>query len=125
MSRRAFSWSMTTPSSARVLRLSLEEQGLVVLDAPDAEQALQRIHRDRPGPGTPRSQFTRPRWPGGAAGVPAESSVPVIVVTARADVVDEIRGLELGADDYLSKPFRLPEVAARIRAVLRRAPGPR
>jgi DNA-binding response OmpR family regulator len=113
------------PVVREVLRLSLEEQGLVVLDAPDAEQALQRIHRDRPD--LVLLDLNLPDRDGLAVlqELRLESSVPVIVVTARADEVDEIRGLELGADDYLSKPFRLPEVAARIRAVLRRAPGPR
>ena len=50
-----------------------------------------------------------------------KSTTPVLVVTARADEVDRIVGLELGADDYLSKPFNPRELAARIRAILRRA----
>jgi DNA-binding response OmpR family regulator len=50
--------------------------------------------------------------------------VPVIMLTARGEEVDRVRGLELGADDYLAKPFGLRELLARIRAVLRR-PGPR
>ena len=108
-----------------VLRLSLEEQGLVVLEAPDAQQGLQRIRRDRPD--LVLLDLNLPDRDGLAVlrDVRRESSVPVIVVTARAAVGDEIRGLDLGADDYVSKPFSLPEVAARIRTVLRRAPGPR
>ena len=51
------------------------------------------------------------------------SEVPIIMVTARADEADRIVGLELGADDYVTKPFSAREVAARIRAVLRRADG--
>ncbi|HEU5323865.1 MAG TPA: response regulator, partial [Methylomirabilota bacterium] len=50
--------------------------------------------------------------------------VPVIMLTARGDEVDRVRGLELGADDYVAKPFSLRELLARVRAVLRR-PGPR
>jgi DNA-binding response OmpR family regulator len=50
--------------------------------------------------------------------------VPVIMLTARGEEVDRVRGLELGADDYVAKPFSLRELLARIRAVLRR-PGPR
>lgn len=51
----------------------------------------------------------------------ARSSVPIIMVTARGDETDRIVGLELGADDYIPKPFSRPELLARIRAVLRRA----
>jgi DNA-binding response OmpR family regulator len=52
-----------------------------------------------------------------------ESNVPVIMLTARDDDVDKIVGLELGADDYLTKPFNPRELVARVRAVLRRAQG--
>ena len=53
------------------------------------------------------------------------SEVPIIVVTARGDEVDRVVGLELGADDYVVKPFGLRELVARIRAVARRAPAAR
>ena len=53
----------------------------------------------------------------------ARSRVPVIMLTARGDEADRVLGLELGADDYLPKPFGRPELLARIRAVLRRAQG--
>jgi DNA-binding response OmpR family regulator len=52
----------------------------------------------------------------------ALSDVPVVMVTARADEDAVVRGLELGADDYLTKPFSPRELVARVRAVLRRAP---
>jgi two-component system response regulator MtrA len=52
------------------------------------------------------------------------SRVPVVMLTARTDLVDVIVGLESGADDYVKKPFELPELLARLRAVLRRAAGP-
>src|SRR5262245_13400368 len=48
-------------------------------------------------------------------------SLPVVMLTAKADVVDRVVGLELGADDYVSKPFAIQELLARVRAVLRRA----
>jgi DNA-binding response OmpR family regulator len=54
--------------------------------------------------------------------VRAESRIPVLMLTARGDDVDRIVGLEIGADDYLPKPFNPRELAARIRAILRRAP---
>ena len=55
----------------------------------------------------------------------ARSDVPIIVVTARGEEVDRVVGLELGADDYVVKPFGLRELLARIRAVMRRAAGRR
>jgi two-component system response regulator CpxR len=53
----------------------------------------------------------------------AESRIPVLMLTARGDDLDRILGLEIGADDYLPKPFNPRELAARIRAILRRAKG--
>ncbi len=77
------------------------EAGVVVLDVmlPDMDgfEVLRRIRR--------------------------ESSVPVLMLTARGDEVDRIVGLEIGADDYLPKPFNPRELAARLRAILRRAGG--
>lgn len=58
-----------------------------------------------------------------AAGIRARSSVPIVMVTGKGDVIDKIVGLEMGADDYISKPFHLREVLARIHSVLRRAAG--
>jgi DNA-binding response OmpR family regulator len=54
----------------------------------------------------------------------ASSQVPIVMLTARSDTVDVVVGLELGADDYITKPFELPELVARVRAVLRRAAVP-
>ena len=55
----------------------------------------------------------RKRWPG----------LPVLILTARDSVDDRVRGLDAGADDYLTKPFEIPELVARIRAITRRASG--
>ena len=52
------------------------------------------------------------------------SRVPIVMLTARTDLIDVVVGLESGADDYVKKPFELPELIARLRAVLRRAAGP-
>ena len=57
-------------------------------------------------------------------GVIAGRHLPVIILTGRTEEYERVVGLELGADDYIVKPFSLPELAARIRAVLRRAPSP-
>jgi DNA-binding response OmpR family regulator len=54
----------------------------------------------------------------------SDGSLPVIMLTARDDEVDRVRGLELGADDYITKPFSPRELVARVRAVLRRTEGP-
>ena len=54
----------------------------------------------------------------------ARSSVPIIMVTAKGTEIDTVVGLEVGADDYVSKPYRLRELVARMRAVLRRTPAP-
>ena len=53
----------------------------------------------------------------------AQSSVPIIMVTAKGTEIDTVVGLEVGADDYVAKPYRLRELVARMRAVLRRTPG--
>jgi DNA-binding response OmpR family regulator len=53
-----------------------------------------------------------------------ESRVPIVMLTARTDTIDIVVGLESGADDYVTKPFEMPELVARIRAVLRRASAP-
>ena len=53
------------------------------------------------------------------------TQVPIIMVTAKGAEIDTVVGLEVGADDYVTKPYRLRELVARIRAVLRRAPGDR
>ncbi len=55
----------------------------------------------------------------------AQSSVPIIMLTARDDELDKVLGLELGADDYITKPFSIREFRSRVRALLRRASGPR
>jgi DNA-binding response OmpR family regulator len=55
----------------------------------------------------------------------ATSAVPVVMLTARSDTLDVVVGLESGADDYVTKPFEMPELVARVRAALRRATRPR
>jgi len=52
-------------------------------------------------------------------------TTPILMLTAKGQVVDKVVGLKLGADDYLTKPFEFPELFARVRALVRRGPGPR
>ena len=101
----------------------LERQGMRVTGARDAKEArrlwpLGRYHLvvlDLMLPG--ESGLDLARW------LRAEAAVPIVMLTAMAEETDRIVGLELGADDYLGKPFNPRELLARIRAVLRRASG--
>ena len=101
------------------LNLELEDYG--VLRASDGRQALERIERHHPD--LVLLDVMMPRMSGFAVchKVRAYSTVPIIIITARGQEQDKIRGLDLGADDYLIKPFSVGELLARVRAVLRRA----
>lgn len=98
----------------------LSEQGYKVLTASDGNQALIVSRRERPDlilldvmmPGLDGLSFMR--------SFRQESNTPIILVTARIEETDKVVGLELGADDYVTKPFSMKELHARIRAVLRR-----
>ena len=103
----------------------LRREGYQTLEAGDGDAARELIERDPPAlvildvmlPGT--DGFELCRW------VRARSDLPVILLTARGEETDRIVGLELGADDYVTKPFSPRELAARVRTVLRRvAPRP-
>jgi DNA-binding response OmpR family regulator len=103
----------------------LEREGYRTLEADDGEVARELIERERPSlvvldlmlPGTDGLALCR--W------IRSHSELPVIMLTARGEEVDRIVGLELGADDYVTKPFSPRELAARVRTVLRRArPAP-
>jgi two-component system phosphate regulon response regulator OmpR len=105
-----------------MLRAYLEGQGLVVTTMGTAEEMLVRIHRLRPDliildvtlPGQSGLEACRALRDAG-------DRVPIILLTALVEEVDRVLGLEMGADDYLGKPFSARELLARIRAVLRRA----
>ncbi|MGD2042632.1 MAG: response regulator transcription factor [Acidimicrobiia bacterium] len=103
------------------LRLALLDEGFAVEDVPDAETALNRL--SVVGPDLVLVDIMLP----GASGldlcrsIRQASHVPIIVVTARDDSHDVVAGLEAGADDYVTKPFVTKELAARIRALLRRS----
>jgi DNA-binding response OmpR family regulator len=104
-----------------LLRAYLEEAGYRVVTAADGRQALFSARHEKPDlvildlmmPEMDGWEFTR-RYR-------QESDAPVIMLTARIEDVDKIVGLELGADDYVTKPFSPREVVARVRAVLRRS----
>jgi two-component system alkaline phosphatase synthesis response regulator PhoP len=108
------------PRIVELARDYLEHAGYRVLTAADGETALAAVDRDRPDlvvldlglPEVDGLEVTRR--------VRRTSRVPIVMLTARDDELDRILGLELGADDYLTKPFSPRELVARVRAVLRR-----
>jgi two-component system alkaline phosphatase synthesis response regulator PhoP len=110
----------------RLLRAYLEQAGYQVLAAYDGETALHVLRRE--GPDLAILDLMLPDRDGWDVtrimrGDPALVGIPIIMLTARVEDHDKITGLELGADDYVAKPFNPREVVARVRAVLRRTHG--
>lgn len=107
----------------QVVRGYLEQAGFGVVAAHDGQQALTLFRRERPN--LVILDLNLPVIDGldVARTLRRESSVPVIMLTARVEEADRLIGLELGADDYIVKPFSPREVVARVRAVLRRVEG--
>jgi len=112
-------------SVRRLLEEYLTEHGYRVITAPDGQSALYTARRDEPDlvlldimmPKMDGYQFLRQYR--------QERQTPVIIITAREEETDAVLGLDLGADDYIIKPYRMRELVSRVRAVLRRAEGPR
>lgn len=105
-------------------RLYLEREGFRVESAADGEHALERIKSLSPA--LVVLDIMLPKLDGFEVcrRVRGESDVPILMLTARDEDVDKIVGLELGADDYLTKPFNPRELVARVKAILRRADRP-
>jgi DNA-binding response OmpR family regulator len=106
---------------AETVKYNLEREGYTVLHAADGVLALEMARREHPD--ILVLDIMLPRLDGFSVCrmLRKESSVPVIMLTARQDEYDRIAGLEMGADDYLPKPFSMGELHARIRAILRRS----
>jgi two-component system phosphate regulon response regulator PhoB len=107
-----------------MLRYNLEREGFAVEEAADGEEALLRIAERRPD--AVLLDWMLPLVSGlevcrQIRRAPATRSLPVIMLTARVEEGDRIRGLDSGADDYVVKPFSPSELVARLRAVIRRA----
>jgi DNA-binding response OmpR family regulator len=108
------------PTLLETLEYSLKRQGYRVYTAADGRVALEVARQERPDalvldvmlPGLDGFEVCRI--------LRREMSVPILMLTARADEVDKIVGLEVGADDYLTKPFSMRELVARVKALLRR-----
>ena len=114
------------PTLRETLAEALEADGFRAVQAGDGRSALERFHADMPD--LVLLDLMLPELSGleVTLQIRAESTVPIVMLTARDAEVDKVVGLELGADDYVTKPFSSRELAARIRAVLRRgepAPG--
>ncbi|MCC7165627.1 MAG: response regulator transcription factor [Anaerolineae bacterium] len=106
-----------------VMRGYLEQAGFGVVTASDGKNALAAFRREKPN--LILLDLNLPEMDGldVARTIRKESNVPIIMVTARMEETDRLVGLELGADDYIVKPFSPREVVARVRAVLRRVEG--
>lgn len=110
----------------RLLRGYLEQAGYQVLVAYDGAMAMHVLRRERPDLAVLDLMLPdRDGWDimRIVRGDPNLAALPIIMLTARVEDQDKIIGLELGADDYVTKPFNPREVVARVRAVLRRAQG--
>jgi two-component system response regulator MtrA len=109
------------PSIREVTALGLEQAGFKVTGAADGREGLARFREG--GFALVVLDVMLPELDGFEVcrAIRAESRVPIVMLSARSDTVDVVVGLELGADDYVTKPFELAELVARARAALRRA----
>ncbi len=109
----------------KLLAYPLEREGYRVVQAWDGEQALERFAAERVD--LVVLDVMLPKLDGleVCKRLRAQSTVPIIMLTARDDELDTVLGLELGADDYITKPFSIREFRSRVRALLRRAATPR
>lgn len=111
------------PSMVELLRYNLESEGFQVTSATDGEEAMLSIEEQKPD--MVLLDWMLPKLSGieicrRLRRNQEFRNLPVIMITARAEETDRVRGLDVGADDYVSKPFSPAELMARIRAVLRR-----
>ncbi len=109
------------PQLLRLMTLNLQFEGYSLLTASDGKQALDLFEQYQPD--LLLLDVMMPKMDGFAvcARIREFSATPIIIITARGQDQDKIQGLDLGADDYLTKPFSVDELLARVRAVLRRA----
>jgi two-component system, OmpR family, response regulator len=108
-------------SVQKLLTFPLEREGFRVLQARDGEEALRRFGQERVD--LVVLDLMLPKLDGleVCRRLRGQSTVPIIMLTARDDELDKVVGLELGADDYITKPFSIREFRSRVRALLRRA----
>ncbi|MBI3058279.1 MAG: response regulator transcription factor, partial [Deltaproteobacteria bacterium] len=111
------------PDIRKLVHYNLAQERFKVLEAEDGEKALKLVQREKPHlivldlmlPGLSGLELCR-----NLRGRPETSQIPILMLTAKAGEADRIVGLEMGADDYLTKPFSPRELVARVKAILRR-----
>ena len=108
---------------AELLQMYLEKEGYAVTVAPDGGQGLAKFRAIKPD--LVLLDVMMPVMDGWAVcrAIRAEAQTPIIMLTAKGELDDKVAGLKQGADDYITKPFEMKEVLARIEAVLRRSSG--
>ncbi|HET6966604.1 MAG TPA: response regulator transcription factor [Acidimicrobiales bacterium] len=112
------------PNIADLIDMYLRRDGHRVISVERGEAGLEAVERERP-----RLVILDVGLPGGMDGfevcrrIRATSAVPVLMLTARGDEIDRVLGFELGADDYVTKPFSPRELASRVKAIIRRSDG--
>jgi DNA-binding response OmpR family regulator len=112
------------PNIADLVEMYLRQEGFRVVQASTGERAIEAVRDQRP-----RMVILDVGLPGGIDGLEVcrtlrrGSDVPILMLTARDDEIDRVLGLELGADDYVTKPFAPRELVARVKAILRRTEG--
>ena len=115
------------PDILELTRFALSQEGFQVDTAATGDEAMASLRRSRPDlvvldlmlPDRPGTEICR-----SIRSTPELAAIPVIMLTARSDEVDRVVGFELGADDYVTKPFSPRELCLRVKAVLRRGEGP-
>jgi two-component system OmpR family response regulator/two-component system alkaline phosphatase synthesis response regulator PhoP len=112
------------PSLQKMLAHALEREGFQVQTVGDGEEALEAFKSYEPH--LIILDIMLPKLDGTEVcrRIRAQSDVPIIMLTAKDDEIDRVVGLELGADDYVTKPFAVRELVARVRAIMRRATVP-
>jgi two-component system response regulator RegX3 len=110
-------------SFVEALQIGLTREGFRVEVAVDGVEAIERFAQVKPDVVLLDVMLPRISGIDVCRQIRAQSSVPIIMVTAKSSEIDTVVGLEVGADDYVTKPYRIRELVARIRALLRRAAG--
>ncbi len=112
------------PRMTRFIRMNLELEGYHVIEAHDGLEAIDKVRTELPN--LVILDVMMPELNGFETlrMLREISNVPVIMLTVRDEEEDKVRGLELGADDYVTKPFSIRELASRVKALLRRVEGP-
>ena len=111
---------------ADLVELYLRQEGFRVVQAPNGERGIEAVRNQRPA-----MVILDVGLPGGMDGLEVcrrlrtTTDVPILMLTARDGEIDRVLGLELGADDYVTKPFSPRELVARVKAILRRSDGPK